>query len=113
MTRAAIVGALGTVPGLAASPTKTGPISPGDAWPVWRSSTWRNGCVVEATWDVLVALPDAGQDVTVTEADPLTLAVGEALMAAGCRVLGVEPARTAVTEQSPGTPVLRYRIETT
>lgn len=112
MTRAAIVAALGTVPGLSPSPTKTGPISPGDAWPVWRSSVWKNRCLTEATWDVLVALPDLGSDVTTAEADPLALAVAEALMAAGCRVIQVEPARTAVTENSPGTPVLRYQIET-
>jgi hypothetical protein len=112
MTREAIVAALATVPGLTPSPTKTGPISPGDAWPVWRSSAWLNRCLIEATWDVLVALPDYGPDVTVAEGDPLTALVGEALMEAGCEVVSVEPARTAVTEQSPGTPVLRYQVRT-
>jgi hypothetical protein len=112
VTRAAIVAALGTVPGITPKATIGGPISPGDAWPVWRSSVWLNRCLTETTWDVLVALPDAGADVTAAEGDPLVPLVGEALMAAGCQVVQVEPARTAVTENSPGTPVLRYQVRT-
>ena len=112
-TREAIVAALGTVGGLSPSGTKTGPISPGDAWPVWRATRWANAVpdgVRLATWDVLVALPDGGSDVTTAEGDPLVEAVGAALIAAGLQIDLVEPARTAVTENSPGTPVLRYQV---
>jgi hypothetical protein len=113
VTREAIVAALGTVPGLTPSATKTGPISPGDAWPVWRAYRWTNivpDGLRAATWDVLVALPDGGADVTVAEGDPLVEAVGLALIGAGLQIDLVEPARTAVTENSPGSPVLRYQV---
>lgn len=109
-TRADIVDALATVPGLAAKATITGPISPGDAWPVWRSSIWKNRYLIETTWDVLVALPDAGADVTVAEGDPLVAVIGEALAHANLQLVLVEPARTGTSEVSPGSPVLRFQV---
>src|SRR5215510_10258781 len=101
VTRERIVQALGTVSGLTPSPTKTGPISPGDAWPVWRATRWANTVpdgVRLGTWDVLIALPEGGSDVTTAEGDPLVEVVGAALIAAGLQIDLVEPARTAVTE---------------
>ena len=113
VTRDAIVAALATVPGLTPSPTKTGPISPGDAWPVWTATRWANtvpGGVRLGSWYVLIALPDAGLDVTTAEADALVETIGAALIGAGLQIDVVEPARTQVTDTSSGVPVLRYTV---
>ena len=112
-SRDAIVTALAAVPGLSPSPTKTGPISPGDAWPVWRATRWGNQVpdgIRLASWEVLVALPDMGADVTTAEGDRLVETVGMALIGAGLQIELVEPARTSVTETSSGVPVLRYIV---
>ena len=112
-TRDAIVAALGTVPGITPKRTLTGPISPGDAWPVWIATRWANivpDGVRLAQWEVLVALPDTGADATVSEADPLVETVGMALIGAGLQLDSVGPARTMVTETSSGVPVLRYLV---
>jgi hypothetical protein len=109
-TRAEIVAALASV-GLNGSPTKTGPISAGDAWPAWRSTRWANRCLDLGSWFVFVALPAGGPDVTVAEADPLVVAIGEALMAAGLQVEVVEPYRIPVADGGEASvPVLRYSV---
>lgn len=114
VTRDDIVAALATVPGLTPSPTKTGPISAGDAWPVWTSTRWGNNVPAGlrfTSWYVLVALPDAGSDVTTAEGDALVETVGMALVGAGLQILTVDPARTQVADNSPGVPVLRYTVQ--
>ena len=113
VTRGQIVAALGTVPGITPSSSKTGPISAGDAWPVWTGTRWANtvpGGVRLGSWYVLVALPDTGADVTTAEGDALVETIGAALIAAGLQIDVVEPARTQVTDTSPGVPVLRYTV---
>ena len=111
--RDAIVAALVGV-GLNGTATKTGPISPGDAWPRWRSTRWANqhpeGPRLGAWW-VFVALPNGGQDVTVAEADPLVETVGDALIAAGLRLVTVEPYQVSVAEGVQPVPVLRYTVD--
>jgi hypothetical protein len=112
-TRADIVAALATVPGLSPSLTKTGPISAGDAWPIWTGTRYLNAVpdgLRERSWYVLVALPDAGLDVTTVEGDALIESVGMALIGAGLQIVLVEPARTQVTDTSSGVPVLRYTV---
>ena len=112
--RSAIVSALATVPGITAKPTVTGPVSPGDAWPAWRSTRWANlaadGPVLGA-WYVFVALSTGGADVTVMEADPLVDVVARALMGAGLHVVTVEPYQVTVAEGGIGIPVLRYTVD--
>jgi hypothetical protein len=113
VSRDEIVAALASVPGLTAKRTLTGPVSPGDAWPVWQGTRWANVVpdgVRLASWEVLVALPDQGSDVTVSEADPLVETVGMALVDAGLQIESVGPSRTNVTETSSGVPVLRYLV---
>ena len=108
-TRQAIVDAITAADvGLSPSTTKTGPVSPGDAWPVWRSTTFPNIHTAFNTWEVFVALPDAGADVTAAEADPLVASVAAALRAAGLQIELVEPVRVGVVEGSNGTPALRF-----
>jgi hypothetical protein len=111
--RQVIVDALAAVPGLTAKPTVSGPISAGDAWPVWRSTRWANpvpGGPRFGAWYVFVALPASSPDVTVAEADPLVETVGDALIAAGLRLVTVEPYAWPVAEAQT-TPVIRYTVD--
>jgi hypothetical protein len=111
--RQAIVDALAMVPGLTAKPTVSGPISPGDAWPVWRSTVWANpvpGGPRFGAWFVYVALPGGAPDVTVAEADPLVELIGDALWLVPVRVVTVEPYAWPVAE-GVTTPVLRYTVD--
>jgi len=100
--------------GLNGTATKTGPISPGDAWPAWRSTRWANTVpdgVRLGSWYVFVALPGGGPDVTVAEADPLVESVGQQLVEAGLQIEVVEPYAIPVADGGGTTvPVLRYSV---
>lgn len=106
--------ALAAVPGLNPTPTKTGPIVAGDAWPVWRSTRWANQVpdgVRLADWWVMVALPNVGTDVTTAEADPLVEVIGAALVAIDLHLEVVEPFAIPVESGQQAVPVLRYSVD--
>jgi len=105
--RAEIVAALGTVPGIAASPTTPAVIAAGAAWPVWVSSRWVNSCARDTRWFVFVALSNAAGDVTVEAGDPLIEQVGMALEAIGLGGITVEPWQWATEPGGQTVPVLR------
>jgi hypothetical protein len=112
-TRAELVAALSTVPGLSVTPTQPGSIVAGAAWPVWRQTVWRNQVPDGAralTWFVFVALGSADLESTVLEADPLVELVGDALIGAELGVQLVEPVRITVNGSADGVPALRYSL---
>lgn len=106
--RAAIVAALGTVPGLNPTPTVPGPVMPGSAWPVWVSASWLNVCVTRSEWFVFVALP--GAPATVDSGDSTITAVADALWPLG-KLTRVEPWAWPVEPGQQAVPVLRFTME--
>jgi hypothetical protein len=112
-TRDAIVAALGSVPGIAASPTQPSTIVAGMAWPVWRATTWRNQVrdgARELSWYAVVVLPAGSLEATVAEADPIVEAIGQALADAELGVLSVGPTNIAVANGGDPIPALRYTL---
>lgn len=111
-TRDAIVAALATVPELAPSSTQPDVVVAGAAWPVWRSTVWRNQVrdgVRDLSWYAVVVLPNASRDATVAEADPIVETIGQALADAELGVLSVAPTSIAVSNGDP-IPALRYTL---
>lgn len=83
----------------------------GAGWPVWKSSTYlAQG--LETSWDVFVVLPGGPSSAAIVEADPLVLAVADALNGLGAVQL-IEP--VSLTSDAQGTaqvPALRLSLTT-
>lgn len=108
-----IAAALAGVPGVTASPNAPNVANPGMAWPVWQSSAPLTAYGWEITWNVFLVLTGGYPDATIAEADPLALAVGDALLQVGAVTL-VEPVALGVDASGTATaPALRFTLTTT
>lgn len=112
-TRDQIVAALRTVAGLDVHSTQPdGPVHPGQAWPVWRSTLWRNQVrdgARDLSWYALVVLPAGSRAATVAEGDPIVETIGQALADAELGVQLVEPTAIVVSQGDP-VPALRFTL---
>jgi hypothetical protein len=109
-TRARLVAALNTVPGLAATSEVPDVATPGAAWPRWRQTLW-NGPLCDPAqhaYDVYVVLPAAYLATTVDEGDSFRDLVAPVLRRVG-RIDYAEP--TALTFNDNQTmPGIRFRV---
>ena len=113
-TRAKLVAALSTVPGLTALPTVPDQATAGAAWPRWIQTTYDGPLCTLAvdTYEVLVTLPAAYASLTVTQGDSFRDLVALTLAAqSGVQVQLVEPAQIVFQAQQ-AMPGLRLRITT-
>jgi hypothetical protein len=85
--------------------------SAGMAWPVWvGSQPIASGWVI--TWHCYVTLPGGSAAATIAEADPLTEAVGDALLQVGA-VTDIEPVSLATDQAGSAVlPALRITLTT-
>lgn len=109
-SRAAVVAALSSVPGVSATPHTPGTITAFCAWPVLASATPRNYCIDEATWYVFVALPAGNNAASVGAGDEMTDAVLPAFKPIG-KVTAVEPWSWPVETGGATVPVIRITVE--
>lgn len=105
-----IVDALATVEGLSAFHAQPPVVAAGSAWPVLSRTEWVNGCFVQGTWFVFVALPAGSELVTVAAGDELLEPVGAALHKVG-HVIDCTPYQIPVEPGQQAVPVLRYTLE--
>jgi len=110
-TRAAIVAALGAVPGLVATSSAPDQATAGAAWPRWIQTTYDGHLCTLARdqYDVLVTLPADYAPATVDEGDAYRDTVGLALVGLG-RVAYAEPVSIAFQDRQT-MPGLRFRLE--
>ena len=111
VTRQDIADTLSTVPGLRGLAIPPNTYSPGDAWPVWASTTFLTFTDFEVGFDVYVVLPNADLDATLAEADPWVEAVAFALASIAV-VTTVDPARIMVERNGNPVPALHFAITT-
>jgi hypothetical protein len=105
--RGELVDVLGKVDGISPSRTTPPAILPGCAWPVRYQTSWRNGCHVNTSWFVLVALPNVDRDDTVDVGDQLLDDVADALWTY-CQITNVQDWAWPVGQSS--VPALRFTI---
>ena len=79
-----------------------------DAWPIWISSLWRNGCVIESEWRTVVMLPAGAPAGWTPAADAVNTAVGTALWEKGVGlVTRSEPVQLLLAENAPA-PMVQF-----
>lgn len=110
-TRAAIVAALGAIPGLSATSSAPDQATAGAAWPRWVQSTYDGplNTLARDQYDVLVTLPGDYAPSTVDDGDSYRDTVGLALVRLG-RVAYAEPVSIAFQDRQT-MPGLRFRLE--
>jgi hypothetical protein len=110
-TRAAIVDALGAIPGLVATTSAPDQATAGAAWPRWIQTTYDGHLctLAKSAYDVLVTLPADYAAATVDEGDAYRDTVGLALVRLG-RVAYVEPVSISFQDRQT-MPGLRFRLE--
>jgi hypothetical protein len=109
-TRAAIVAALGAVPGLVPSTNVPDVPTPGAAWPAWVQTTFAGTLASPGVpaYDVYVLLPAGYRQDTVEQGDSLLALVVDALWPLG-QVQLAEPV-TVRFDSSQTMPGLRVRL---
>lgn len=109
-TRAALVAALGSVPGLNATGYTPDVILTGSAWVAMSRAEPVNYCVQQAEWFVFVGIPNANTQAAVDYADGLIEPVISALKPLA-KVVAVEPWRWPVEPGQSTVNVQRYTLE--
>jgi hypothetical protein len=93
---------------------ETQPATPAafDAWPIWVSSAWRNGCVIESEWRVVVVLPAGAPEAWSEAADAVNEQIGTALYNQGIgMVTRSEPVQLLLAENQP-VPMCQFTFTT-
>jgi hypothetical protein len=108
--RAALVGALGAVPGLTATSSAPDVPTAGATWPVWAQNTYGGtiGAPSVRTYDVFVILPAGYAPDTVDQADGLVDQVATALWPVAV-IQTAEPVQIQF-DSSNTMPGLRFRV---
>lgn len=107
--RAMIVQALGIVDQVDPHPTTPDTPSAFDGWPVLLDIRPITMGIIEADWQVFVALPAGDQHATVDTGDHIIDPVGDALMTIG-KVTHVRPARWITGDAGEGVPVWQFEL---
>jgi len=111
-SRAALVDALNSVPGVTATPVAPDSATGGAAWPAWTETAF-NGHVADPsrhTFSVYVVLDAPEHETTVSQADALISGIGPALVGVAI-VAAVEPVQITFGDQTV-MPGLRFRVTT-
>lgn len=108
--RAVILGALTSVPELAATSTTPDVVAPFTAWPAWSQTSWRSQCVTESEWFVFVILPNADAPTTVDAVDAVMEATSAALWAVA-KIERAEPWRIPLEPGQQTVPVVRFTLQ--
>jgi hypothetical protein len=79
-----------------------------DAWPIWISSRWVNGCVIDNEWRVVVVLPAGAAEAWTAAGDAVNAQVGTALFDKGIGMVDrSEPVQLLLAENAP-VPMVQF-----